>query len=149
MPKPVKLPQAAIDHMSDKAKEHLPEHLQDNFSSPFHFGTPGNDSFVGTTGEIDYFIFNTEFANTDPEGRDTIVGFEPEIDRLIYTNWGEDDSFLKTGIVKSSPENPIADLQLGFMAGSWEDRLTNVVEVQDVSGKVTFKPEVLPGDFIL
>ena len=94
MPKPVDkqvdLPQAADHHMSPKAQEHLPEHLQQNSVPPAPdvnviFNSLGTSTIGGTPG-ADVFVFDMDLYPIDRFSSDQITGFQPGIDVIAFVD---------------------------------------------------------------
>ena len=76
----VDLPPAALSHMSQSATEHVPSNVA---PAPFvTHSTSADETLIGHAGQIDYFVYDV----TGPQGADSISGFEPGIDVLVFEN---------------------------------------------------------------
>jgi hypothetical protein len=105
MPSPAgQLPAAAVEHMSTTAQSHLPDHLREQVAETgvystegfygagpgwYHFGTSGDQLFLGHPGEPDYFVFDfavTAAGGAARQGFDTVTQFERGLDGVIALN---------------------------------------------------------------
>ena len=75
----VNLPKVALGHMSVKALDRLPDNIQQG--GPFIIeSTSEDETLIGHAGRVDYFVFDTR----QPMGTDTIIGFEPDADFIVF-----------------------------------------------------------------
>ena len=102
MPAPsAKLPLAAVEHMSQTAKQNLPSPLQVQVADPgvylpeglygagpgwYHIGTSQDQVFLGHPNEADYFVFDfdvTSTGNFANQGFDVTTQFERALDGVV------------------------------------------------------------------
>jgi hypothetical protein len=95
--------------MSDSAKANIPTGL---LPPNVHFNTTAFDVMTGTAGVKDYFVFDTNLSNLSDNLQngewDTINGFEPGIDVILWSNWDGDDAIARVAQKKGE------SLLLGF-----------------------------------
>jgi hypothetical protein len=130
------LPKVALDNILEHVpewviEEKMPDFLQEVLQSQYHYATTEADTLTGRAGVVDFFVFDTELANTDPKAQDTIIGFEVGVDVIVYSNFSErEDRSLGTEFLKDDDRFP--DARLGFQDSTLKEVSTNLILIEDL-----------------
>jgi hypothetical protein len=129
--------QEAINHLTPEIVGKLPTFISSNiYPEPdnIFYSTTVDETFSGTAGEVDYFVYNLE----ENSGSDTILNFEENIDKFILENSYGDFG----GVIFATDNGYTVDVN---------DRNSTSIHVDVVTGSFTgiVGLEFLRGDLLL
>jgi hypothetical protein len=148
---PAKLPTAALEHMSNAARQHIPAPLQAQGADPgvylaeglygagpgwYHLGTPDAQLFLGHPNEADYFVFDfdvTSHGGFTSQGFDVTTHFDRGLDGIVAV-----DSFAIIG----PGESYGVVARSGHAAGKLDDRIDYTLTRLRFEGPVAVEAEI-------
>jgi hypothetical protein len=148
---PAKLPPAALEHMSNAARNNIPAPLQVQVADPgvylaeglygagpgwYHLGTPDAQLYLGHPNEADYFVFDfdvTAQGGFTSQGMDVTTHFDRGLDGIValdsFAIIGQGESY---GIVAGA----------GHAVGKLDDRIEYTLTRLRFDGPVAVETEI-------